>query len=125
MKKEKTIYWITTSLVALNGVIAGIMYFASPMISAEFKHLGFPDYLRVELATAKLIGAFVLILPMISNRLKEWAYAGFAITFISATVAHVMVEALSTAISPIISLILLIISYVYFTKLNKYKAVTF
>jgi len=98
------------------------MYFASP-IAKEFKHLGFPDYFRIELATAKILGAFAIILPMVPGRVKEWAYAGFAIAFISATTAHISVESVSEATSPLISLLFLVISYVYFNKLNKYKTV--
>jgi len=123
MKRDKIFYWIATSLVALSGVMAGIMYFVSPFIAKEFKHLGFPDYFRIELATAKILGSFAIILPMVSGRIKEWAYAGFAIAFVSATTAHISVEGLSAAVSPLISLLFLVISYVYFTKLNKYKEV--
>jgi ABC-type sugar transport system permease subunit len=36
---------------------------------------------------------------------------------------HVAVEGMSAAISLLMSLFILIISYVYFTKLNKYKTV--
>jgi len=50
-------------------------------------HLGFPDYFRVELSWAKLIGVVLLLAP-VSARLKEWAYAGFAITLASALIAH-------------------------------------
>ena len=123
MKRDKIFYWIATSLVALSGVMAGIMYFVSPFIAKEFKHLGFPDYFRIELATAKIAGAFAIILPMVSDRIKEWAYAGFAIAFISATTAHISVESVSAAISPLISLLFLVISYAYYTKLNRHKAV--
>jgi hypothetical protein len=123
MKRDKIFYWIATSLVALSGLMAGIMYFVSPFIAKEFKHLGFPDYFRVELATAKLLGSFAVILPVVSGRVKEWAYAGFAIAFISATTAHISVESVSEAISPLISLLFLVISYVYYTKLNRHKAV--
>jgi len=41
--------------------------------------LGFTDYFRVELAWAKLLGAVLLLAP-VPARLKEWAYAAFAIT---------------------------------------------
>jgi hypothetical protein len=95
MKRDKIFYWIATSLVALSGVMAGIMYFVSPFIAKEFKHLGFPDYFRIELATAKILGAFAIILPMVPGRVKEWTYAGFAIAFISATTAHISVESVS------------------------------
>ena len=40
--------------------------------------LGFTDYFRVELAWAKLLG--VLLLAPVPPRLKEWAYAAFAVT---------------------------------------------
>ncbi len=123
MKREKIFYWIATGLIALSGLMAGIMYFASPYIGKEFKHLGFPDYLRIELAIANILGSFAIILPMVSDQIKEWAYAGFAITFISATTAHIAVEGVSAAISPFVSLLFLTISYVYYAKLNKYKAV--
>jgi hypothetical protein len=44
MKRDKLFYWTATSLVALSGLMAGILYFASPFIAKEFKQLGFPDY---------------------------------------------------------------------------------
>jgi DoxX-like family len=44
----------------------------------------------VELAWAKLLGVVLLLAP-VSARLKEWAYAGFAITLCSALIAHLSV----------------------------------
>ncbi len=41
----------------------------------------------MELSWAKLLGVVVLLAP-VPARLKEWAYAGFAITLASALVAH-------------------------------------
>ncbi len=123
MKKDKMFYWITTGLVTLSGLIAGVLYFINPFIAKEFEHLGFPDYFRIELATAKLLGACALIFPMVNARIKEWAYAGFAIAFLSAIISNLAVDGLYAAISPFITLILLIISYVYFHKLNTRKKV--
>ncbi|KGO86638.1 hypothetical protein Q765_10485 [Flavobacterium rivuli WB 3.3-2 = DSM 21788] len=123
MKRDRIIYWVITSFVALMGLAAGIVYFTVPVIAQEFKHLGFPDYFRVELAIAKLTGALALIIPLVPKRIKEWAYAGFTIVFSSAIIAHSVVEGITAAISPLISLILLVISYVYFTKVNKRKTV--
>jgi hypothetical protein len=56
-------------------------------VAQMFTHLGFPDYFRVELSWAKFLGVAVLLAP-VSARLKEWAYAGFAITLASALIAH-------------------------------------
>jgi hypothetical protein len=58
-----------------------------PQVAQMFAHLGFPDYFRAELSWAKFLGVAVLLAP-VSARLKEWAYAGFAFTIISALVAH-------------------------------------
>ena len=56
-------------------------------VAEAFTHLGFPAYFRVELSLAKLLGVLVLLAP-VPARLKEWAYAGFAIDLFSAVVAH-------------------------------------
>ena len=52
--------------------------------------LGFTDYFRVELASATLLGAVLLVAP-VPARLKEWAYAAFAIILGSALIAHLSV----------------------------------
>jgi hypothetical protein len=52
--------------------------------------LGFTDYFRMELAWARLLGA-VLSLAPVPARLKEWAYAAFAITLDSALIAHLSI----------------------------------
>jgi hypothetical protein len=62
-----------------------------PDVAQAFAHLGFPDYFRIELAWAKLVGIVVLVIPMAPARLKEWAYAGFTIVLISALIAHLSV----------------------------------
>jgi DoxX-like family len=61
-----------------------------PQVAEAFTHLGFPAYFRVELSWAKLLGVVLMLAP-VPQRLKEWAYAGFAITLASALVAHVSV----------------------------------
>ena len=52
--------------------------------------LGFTDYFRVELAWAKLLGAALLLAP-VPARLKEWAYAAFAIILGSSLIAHLSI----------------------------------
>ena len=59
-------------------------------MAEAFTHLGFPDYFRVELSWAKLLGVVLLLAP-VPARLKEWAYAGFAINLASALIAHLSV----------------------------------
>jgi hypothetical protein len=81
------VYWIVTVLFCLQLGFTAYAQLRLPQVAAMFTHLGFPDYFRVELSWAKLLGVVVLLAPM-PARLKEWAYAGFAITLASALVAH-------------------------------------
>lgn len=120
MKKNKIIYWTITGFFSLLMVFNAVQYLINPQLVKDFIHLGFPDYLRIELAFAKTIGALVLILPKIMARIKEWAYAGFGINLISASIAHLMSgDAFGYVIFPLIFLVILIFSNVYFHRLNR------
>lgn len=59
---------------------------------------------------AKLVGVLALLAP-VPGRIKEWAYAGFGITLISAVIAHSVMDGPSKAIGPLVALILLVFSY--------------
>src|ERR1035437_10166652 len=87
MKIVQITYWTTTAIIALMMTYSGYAYLTVEKMAQGFKHLGFPDYFRIELAVAKFIGAALLLLPL-SPRVKEWAYAGFTITIVSAFIAH-------------------------------------
>jgi len=80
-------FWIATVLFCLQIGFTAYAQLRLPQVAEAFTHLGFPDYFRVELAWAKLIGAVLLLVP-VPARLKEWVYAGFAITLVSALIAH-------------------------------------
>ena len=99
MKKNKIIYWTSTSLAMLTGAFAGLLYLTgNPSITAAFTHLGFPDYFRIELGIAKIIGMIILLVPSVPAKIKEWAYAGFGITFLSAIAAHIRIDGVNAAI---------------------------
>lgn len=101
---------------------ASFMYLTSNQIKVTFHHLGFPDYFRIELAVMKIIGAVVLLVPVPRN-VKEWAYAGFAITFVSAFIAHsVSGDILFARIMPVVFLIILLLSYRAYHRLQKLQA---
>src|SRR6187399_1322625 len=103
MKKNKIIFWVTTTLVAVMMIFSAYSYLTNDQIKGAFVHFGFPSYFRVELAIAKALGAIALILPMVPGKIKEWAYFGFGLTFISAFVAHTANgDPTSVAIMPLI-----------------------
>jgi uncharacterized membrane protein YphA (DoxX/SURF4 family) len=119
MKTIKITYWITTAIVALMMTYSCYAYLTLPTAPQGFQHLGFPSYFRVELAFAKLIGAALLLLPL-AARIKEWAYAGFTFTFVSAFIAHTASgDPASRWMMPLIFLVLLAVSYSTYHKLQK------
>ena len=83
-------FWIVTALFCLQIGFTAYAQLSLPQVAEAFTHLGFPDYFRVELSLAKLLGVVLLLAP-VPARLKEWAYAGFAITLGSALIAHLSV----------------------------------
>lgn len=117
MKKITIAYWVSTGMISLMMLMSSFMYFSAPEVKEGFTHLGYPDYFRVELGFAKFLGAAVLLLPMINGRIKEWAYFGFFVTFVSAFVAHTISgDPASKAAGPVIALVLLLISYFMYQK---------
>ena len=83
-------FWMVTALLCLQIGFTAYAQLRLPQVTEAFTRLGFPDYFRVELAWAKLLGVVLLLAP-VPARLKEWAYAGFAITIGSALIAHLSV----------------------------------
>ncbi len=83
-------YWIVTGIFCLQMSFTAFAQLRLPQVAAAFAHLGFPGYFRVELSLAKLAGVVLLLAP-VPARLKEWAYAGFAIDLASALIAHLSV----------------------------------
>ena len=119
MKTNKIIYWIATAISALMGLSAGVMYFTNPEVEIGFKHLGFPDYFRVQLGIFKVLGAILLLVPKLPIKVRLVGYIGFGITFISAFIAHTAVDGIHTAIAPLVSLLLLGVSYIYLEKISQ------
>lgn len=123
-KKTKIIYWISTGLLALF-ILPGIFFANSEMALEGTAHLGLPMWFHWELSIGKFIGALLLVLPFIPNRVKEWTYVAFGIDFISAFIAITAVDGIKGDwYAPLIFFVILIVSYIYFHKLNDRKANT-
>ena len=90
MPKTKTVvaFWITTAVFSLWMLFTAYWELWAPAAAQTFTQLGFPaHFFRAELSLAKAAGVAILLLPT-PQRLKEWAYAGFAINLGSAFTAH-------------------------------------
>ncbi|RKH52993.1 DoxX family protein [Corallococcus interemptor] len=86
-KAVSVVFWIATVLFCLEMGFTAFAQLSLKDAADGFTRLGFPGYFRVELAWAKVLGILVLLAP-VPARLKEWAYAGFAINLVSALIAH-------------------------------------
>jgi hypothetical protein len=83
-------FWVATALFCLQIGFTAYAQLALPQVADAFAHFGFPDYFREQLAWAKLLGIIVLLAPL-ATRIKEWAYAAFAINIVFAVTAHLAV----------------------------------
>ena len=111
MKRDKIIYWVATGSIFLLFGIGTAVTTGTEMATQAILDLGYPKYFGRMLDVFKIIGAIVLILPMVPSRIKEWAYAGFGIDFIAAIVSMWVVEGLSSHILfPLTMFFLLVIS---------------
>ena len=119
MKRDKLIFWIATGLIFLFEGVMPAFTSQSEMAKEGIRHLGYPEYFGVMLMVFKALGALALIIPQIPNRIKEWAYVGFAIDFISAIVSTWAVDGLKPlTFFPIVFVGILVLSYVYYHRLR-------
>ena len=119
MKKIKITYWILTGLIVLLDGVMPALTSHTELAKQGISHLGYPDYFRVMLTVFKVTGALVLILPFFKGWIKEWAYAGFAFNFTSATISIIIVDGISAnIILPLFALALLTGSHICYHKLH-------
>jgi hypothetical protein len=119
---RRVMYWTTTVLLAALSTFAAFAYLtAAPEAVAGFTKVGYPQQLRVLLGIAKPLGALVLVAPGFP-KLKEWAYAGFAFTWIAAFFAHYLAGDGPSSFLPVVLLVLLGISYVTRPENRQWRA---
>lgn len=121
MKKNKIIFWISTSIIFLwEGLMPlGTLLFAPEYANAGTKPLGYPDYFAYALIICKVLGSTAIMIPKLPAKLREWAYAGLAFDLIFATYSHIVVDGnIGFIMLPVIIGIILAVSYIYNLKLK-------
>jgi hypothetical protein len=124
-RRDRIIYRATT------GIIVAVMAFSVvnftflqgfPFREGGFVHLHLPNYFKIELTVAKILGIAALLIPGIPTKVKEFAYFGFGITLLSASIAHFSVgdwhRSPVFVVDPLIFFVLLVVSYVYFNRMK-------
>lgn len=124
MKSTKITYYVTTGIISAMMLFIAFETLTKPEVKASMAHLGFPDYFRIQIGIAKLIGAVLIWLPV--RLLKESVYIGFAIMFVSASIAHYAVgDPADKVIAGLVFLAILIVSYITNAKIQKTNNTTF
>jgi len=119
MKKTKIIYWVSTILFVLfMGSTAIPDVRSTPEAVAFLTQLGYPLYFIPFIGVLKLLGCVALVVPGFP-KVKEWAYAGFAFDLIGAIYSALAVSGFDVMmLIMILPIGLMILSYVYFHKMN-------
>jgi hypothetical protein len=122
MQKDRIIHRTSTGIIAAvmtYSIISFTFYEHAIYPEGAFQHLHLPAWFKVELTIAKILGVIALLTPAIPFKIKEFAYFGFAITLVSAVVAHSSVnDKFYYIMDPGIFLCVLIVSYRYSLKLR-------
>jgi hypothetical protein len=112
VKARSVAYWTTTALVALDAILAGIIYLShAQFIVKAFLHMGYPIYFLNILGVAQLLGALALLIPGRAT-IKEWAYAGLGFTYIGGSISHLVSGDGFEALEPLVIFALLVGSYI-------------
>jgi putative oxidoreductase len=118
-------FWVFTALFCVEMSFTAYYELARlPQAAEAFARLGFSaNAFRVEISWAKVAGVLALLVPMVPARLKEWAYAGFAINLVSALIAHLSIHDRPEAVAPsAITSVLWAFSYIFWRRLQAAQA---
>lgn len=122
MKKEKILFWTATTIIALFEGLMPALTSQTELAKEGIRHLGYPEYFGTALVIFKVLGVLALIIPQAPKRMKEWAYAGFVFDFLFASISHGVVDGINfQTFFPLVILAILMVSYIYYHKLNPSK----
>lgn len=113
-KRNKIIYWIATTWLALGMTSTGIVQLIKMKEEVSMmNHLGYPLYILTILGIWKILGVIAVLIPKFPL-LKEWAYAGFFFVMSGAVFSHVACgDEAKEFFGPILLLILTFVSWYF------------
>lgn len=120
MQKEKRIYWIIT-VIGMTLIVLPSYFAPREYLIESIHRLGFPAYFNLELDICKIVGAVIILIPVVPRMFKEWVYVAFGILLLSASLGHLLADGVAKGIAPLIPFAILCTSYYYFKKLSYAK----
>jgi len=116
-KTVKITYWcliVLFSLAMLGDAFGGITKQQAGI--DVLNHLGYPIYIMPFMGYLKVLGVIALLQTKF-RVLKEWAFAGFAFTFIGAAVSRAaMGDGAGMVAMPLVMLAVLLVTYWFWRK---------
>lgn len=121
-KTTKILYWVFTLLLASMFIMDAIGGITKQQAGVDvMQHLGYPVYFMQIMGAAKLLGVIAMVQTKF-NTIKEWAYAGFAFTFIGAFASRAIAgDTGILLVLPVIMLAFLFVPYLLWKKLQSAK----
>ena len=113
-KRNKIVYWIATTWLALGMVSTGLaQLFKLKDEAGMMGHLGYPLYLLTILCVCKIFGIVTILIPAFPL-LKEWANAGFFFALPGAVFSHLtIVDSAKYFFGPMLLLLLMVDSWYF------------
>jgi hypothetical protein len=108
LKTKTVLYWATTSFIALETFLGGVVdlthgrtgIVSGPLVTDVVTSLGYPVYILAILAVFKIPGAVTIVVPGFL-RLKEWAYAGIVFELSGAVASQAACGKWGDSIAPL------------------------
>ena len=118
MKVRTIAYWITTSFIALETLLGGVIdlthgrtgVVSGPLVTEVVTSLGYPVYILTIIGILKIPGAITIVIPGFL-RLKEWAYAGIVFELFGAAASQAACGNRGNLVAPLSLLCLAIASW--------------
>ncbi|MBS3127646.1 DoxX family protein [Candidatus Woesearchaeota archaeon] len=121
-KTLKIVYWSVTVIFCLVNLFSGFAeLFPNQSAFDIMTLLGYPFYLLIILGIAKILGAIAIIQTRFKT-IKEWAYAGFSIDYLGASMSWYFVGGdVFGILMPFVFLAVMFVSYFLWKKVERIK----
>ena len=121
--KTNILYWAATGIIFLFDGVMPALTSQSELAKEGLRHLQYPEYFGTILTGFKVVGGLLLIVPAVPKNLKEWAYAGFGISMMCASISYLFVDGpVFFAFMPWIFISILAVSYATWKKRTRHTA---
>lgn len=122
---KKFAYWTGITLIAIRFLTVGFSQINTNQLQFDqYLSFGYPVQFIFGLGCFNIIGVFILLMPPNVNWFKKWAFAGFVMEEILAVGDLYLNNQIKLCIISVVTLIVIIITYIIFKKINKLDKIT-